>query len=288
MAAPPATAWPGCPGRDYCPPTVSARDGRPAQGCRSTRPKSDLRKAIEHCPTNTTARYQLANCLWKRGARHEAIEQLAKAIDMSGREDVEMMVELGYMWANVGQLDQAMEFAEQSIRIAPDYPLAWQLRGDVLRRQLDWTAALASYHRCLTYDPHNTEVQLSVAEVYYELDRPARVLATLHRLEDDLPLEHQPERMLVLKSLSVRTTGSIRRSRSGVGSRPAQPPSIPRQPWSNWPMRKCPPDSWRGRADDPGGPCRTPMTAEQTVPAAITGPHRAEQRVRARGHIRLR
>ncbi len=66
-------------------------------------------QAIERCPTNTTARYQLANCLWKRGARQEAIEQLVKAIEMCGSEDVEMMVELGYMWANVGHLDQALE-----------------------------------------------------------------------------------------------------------------------------------------------------------------------------------
>jgi tetratricopeptide (TPR) repeat protein len=162
-------------------------------------------QAIEHCPTNTTARYQLANCLWQRGARHEAIEQLTKAIEIGGGDEVEMLVELGYMWANVGQLDQAMRLAEQSIRLAPEDPLAWRLRGDVFREQQDWSAALASFQRSLTYDPDNPEVQLAVAEVYHSLERPARVLATLHRLDDQLPADRQPERTLVLKSMALES-----------------------------------------------------------------------------------
>jgi tetratricopeptide (TPR) repeat protein len=160
-------------------------------------------QAIEHCPTNSTARYQLANCLWQRGARQDAIEQLTRAIDLSGSEDVEMMVELGYMWANVGQLGQAMALAEQAIRVAPQDPTAWQLSGDVLRERQDWQAALACYHRSLTYDQNNLEAQLSVAEVYHQMERPARVLATLHRLEDQLPASRQPERAVVLKSLAL-------------------------------------------------------------------------------------
>jgi tetratricopeptide (TPR) repeat protein len=161
-------------------------------------------RAIEHCPTNRTARYQLANCLWQRGACQEAIDQLARAIEMDGFEDVEMMVELGYMWANMGRLDEAMAMAERSIRVAPDHALAWRLRGDVLREQQNWTAALASYHRSLTYDERNVEVLLSVAEVYHQLDRPARVLATLHCLDDQLQQDRQPERMLVLRSLACQ------------------------------------------------------------------------------------
>jgi tetratricopeptide (TPR) repeat protein len=161
-------------------------------------------RAIEHCPTNRTARYQLANCLWKREARQEAIDQLARAIELDGFEDVEMMVELGYMWANVGNLDEALAMAERSIRAAPDHALAWRLRGDVLRERQDWAAALASYHRSLTYDATNAEVQLSVAEVYHHMDRPARVLATLHHLDGQLPPDGQPERMLVLRSLACQ------------------------------------------------------------------------------------
>lgn len=161
-------------------------------------------RAIEHCPTNRTARYQLANCLWQRGARQEAIEQLARAIEMDGFEDVEMMVELGYMWANTGDLDEALSMAERSIHVAPEHALAWRLRGDVLTQQRKWTEALASYHRSLTYDARNVDVLLSVAEVYHRMDRPARVLSTLHCIDDYLPMHEQPERMIVLRSLACQ------------------------------------------------------------------------------------
>jgi tetratricopeptide (TPR) repeat protein len=160
-------------------------------------------KAIEYCPSNATARYHLANCLWRRGARQEAIEQLTRAVESSGGEDVEMLVELGYMWANVGRLAQGKQFADRAIRLAPDNATVWQLAGDVQREMQDWEAALASYQRALTLDGESVEVQLSVAEVYHQLGRPARVLGTLHRLEDQLPTSQQPERAIVLKSLAL-------------------------------------------------------------------------------------
>jgi tetratricopeptide (TPR) repeat protein len=160
-------------------------------------------RAIEYCPSNATARYQLANCLWRRGAQREAIEQLTQAVESSGGEDVEMLVELGYMWANLGRLDQGAQLADRAIRLAPNNATAWQLAGDIQREREDWQAALASYQRSLTLDAGSPEVQLSVAEVYHQLDRPARVLGTLHRLEDQLPSSQQPERAIVLKSLAL-------------------------------------------------------------------------------------
>ncbi len=163
-----------------------------------------FRRALEQCPANTDAQYQLANCLWKRGARQEAMQHLETALESSGHEDLEMIVELGYMQANVGRLDLATELAERAIRLAPDHGLAWQLRGDVHREQQQWDSALACYHRALSHQPDNVEVQLSCAEVYDQLDRPARVLATTHRVEDYLPVKHQPERLLVLKSAALQ------------------------------------------------------------------------------------
>jgi tetratricopeptide (TPR) repeat protein len=159
--------------------------------------------AIEQCPANTDARYQLANCLWKRGATHEAIAQLEEALKMAGYDDVEMVVELGYMEANVDRLERANDLAEEAIRMAPNHAGAWRLHGDVRREVGHGEAALASYHRSLSYDPQNLEVQLASAELYAALGRPHRVLATLHRIEDKLSTEHRPESMLVLKSRAL-------------------------------------------------------------------------------------
>jgi Tfp pilus assembly protein PilF len=163
-----------------------------------------FQQAIRHCPTNTTARYQLANCLWKRGAELDAIDQLTEALEQMGRTDVEMLVELGYMQANIRNLAQARQLSDEALRLAPDYAGAWQLQGDVLREQRLQSEALAAYHRCLSIAPDNVAARLAAAEIYQQQGQPARALAGLNRLEEQVPAQHQPDRMIVLKSQALR------------------------------------------------------------------------------------
>ena len=143
---------------------VALHDGRIADA------EKRFSEAIDHCPANTTARYQLANCLWKRGAHHEAITRLTEAIEMSNSPDADMTIELAYMQANVGRLNEAMRLAERAIRLMPDDPAAWQLHGDVLNASGEWRPALASLHRALALDPDNVHVQLATAEIYAQLE----------------------------------------------------------------------------------------------------------------------
>jgi tetratricopeptide (TPR) repeat protein len=163
-----------------------------------------FREAIQKCPTNTTARYQLANCLWKRGANEEAIEQLTEALEISGRTDVGMLVELGYMHANQGNMKEAYQLSEDAIRLAPDRADCWQLRADVLREEGRLGTALAAYHRALAHDPANADARLATAEIHLEQGQAARSLAALSRLEEQIPPENRTLQMLVLKSRSLR------------------------------------------------------------------------------------
>ncbi len=163
-----------------------------------------FREAIAQCPTNTTARYQLANCLWKRNAREEAIEQLSEALELSGRTDVDMLVELGYMYANLDKLDKALQLSDDAIQLAPDRADAWQLQADVLRQQGRSSAALAAYHRALAHDPANVDMRLATAEIHQEQRQPARTLAAISHLEQQIPLAFQPDQMALLKSAALR------------------------------------------------------------------------------------
>ena len=163
-----------------------------------------FRDAIQKCPTNTTARYQLANCLWKRGANEEAIEQLTEALEICGSTDVGMLVELGYMHANQGHLDKAYQLSEDAVRLDPDRADCWQLRADVLREEGRLGAALAAYHRALAHDPDNVDARLAAAEIHLEQGQATRSLAALSRLEEQIPPEHRTLQMLVLKSRSLR------------------------------------------------------------------------------------
>lgn len=163
-----------------------------------------FRDAIAQCPTNTTARYQLANCLWKRDAREEAIEQLSEALELSGRTDVDMLVELGYMYANLDKLDKALQLSDDAIQLAPERADAWQLQADVLRQKGRSSAALAAYHRALAHDPSNVDMRLAAAEIHQEQRQPARTLAAISHLEQQVPPAYQPEQMVLLKSAALR------------------------------------------------------------------------------------
>jgi tetratricopeptide (TPR) repeat protein len=166
-----------------------------------------FRDAIAHCPTNTTARYQLANCLWKRNAREEAIAQLSEALELSGRTDVDMLVELGYMYANLDRPEEALQLSDEAIQLGPDRSDAWQLQADCLRQQGRTGAALAAYHRALAHDPTNVDMRLATAEIHQLQRQPARTLAAISHLERQVPLNYQPEQMVLLKSAALRELG---------------------------------------------------------------------------------
>ena len=160
--------------------------------------------AIDHSPTNSTARYQLANCLWKRGARHEAIAQLTEALQLSSGDDIEMLVELGYMHANVGNLNQAVKIAEHALSRDPHNPAVWKLHGDGLNELGRDREALVSFQRALAYDPDDARVLVATAEIYSQLGRSNRALSSANHAEEIIPDEHIPESLYVLKSLALQ------------------------------------------------------------------------------------
>ena len=166
--------------------------------------ETHFRDAVNRCPDDINSRYQLANCLWKRGDRQQAIAQLLEAIRADGEEDVDMLVELGYMYANVGELDNSFQIAERAIRAAPDSTAAWQLRGDVLNETNQFEAALASYQRALAYERDNRRILIACAEAYHQLDRPERVLSTLNHVDRLGPPGPKAEQSVVLKSIALR------------------------------------------------------------------------------------
>jgi len=61
------------------------------------------------------------------------------------------------------------------------------LRGQVLFAQGNRSEALASFHRAISYDNTLPGVQLAIAEIYAQENRPQRALATLQALAPNAP-----------------------------------------------------------------------------------------------------
>lgn len=162
--------------------------------------------AVTKCPTDERARCGYAESLWRRGAQPDAVAHMEQAVRLSG-DDPERQIQLGRMYLARGELNKALKAASKAIAANQQLPAAWALRGDVLRAEGDRNDALASYHRALSYREHYPEVQLAVAEIYSQQNRPDRALATLQSLADHYPPGQAPADVLYREGLVLRDLG---------------------------------------------------------------------------------
>jgi tetratricopeptide (TPR) repeat protein len=112
------------------------------------------------------------------------------------------------------QFDAALKQADTVLRAQRSNPAAWALKADVLRKLGDQAQALDCYHRALIYKPDWPEVQVTVAELYQEANRPQRALATLDRLSDQRAVAQLPPRAWVLRGRALASLGESAEART--------------------------------------------------------------------------
>jgi tetratricopeptide (TPR) repeat protein len=163
-------------------------------------------EAVLKCPRDERARCGYAESLWQRGAQVEAVAHMEEAVRLSGH-DPERVVQLGEMYLARGELGRAGQQAERAVAANGQLAGAWALRGKVLAAQGSRTEALASFHRALVLQGQYPEVQLALAEIYNQQDRPQRALATLQALADGYPPDQLPVDVLIHQGLALRKLG---------------------------------------------------------------------------------
>jgi tetratricopeptide (TPR) repeat protein len=131
---------------------------------------------------------------------------MKEAVRLSGGEP-ELVVRLGEMYLETGDLQQASRLADRVVGSGRPLPNAHRLRGDIRQRQGRLDDALADYHRALAIQPVYPEVQTAIASVYYRQDRPQRVLSTLQALAGSYPSGEEPAETLYLQGLAYKALG---------------------------------------------------------------------------------
>ena len=163
-------------------------------------------KAVEVCPVDERVQSRYADALWHRGSRQEALDHMKEAVRLSGGEP-ELVVRLGEMHLETGDLQQASQLAERVILSGRQLAGAYRLRGDVRERQGKSDEALADYHRALGMQSQYPEVQMAIAAVYYRQGRPQRALSTLQALAGSYPSGEEPAEMLYWQGLACKALG---------------------------------------------------------------------------------
>lgn len=160
-------------------------------------------KAIKTCPADERAHQQYAEALWHRDARANAIDHLEQSVALSGG-DPNRRVRLGEMYLAEGEIAKAWSQVEAAIESQRKLASAWALRGDILRKQGQLEDALINYHRALGNQPQYPHVQMAVAGVYRDLNRPRRALATLEVLATQYAPSQVPQSVLLQQGLALK------------------------------------------------------------------------------------
>jgi Tfp pilus assembly protein PilF len=162
-----------------------------------------LESAVAASPGDIDARRQLAEVLWKTGARQEALVHMQAAVQLDSRH-APTLVRSGEMFLALGSPERAMARAEQAIALDKSLAGAWALRGRVHRQHNDFQSALADLQQALRYGPNDGNALQDVAEIQYQLGRPQRCLSTLQYLFDSAPPGQEPREALWLAGVAYR------------------------------------------------------------------------------------
>lgn len=162
--------------------------------------------ALRSSSADERAQAGMAEVLWQRNEPQKAIAHMNQAAIISGGSP-DYLVRLGEMNLQQGNLDQALEQADAALDAQRRHAAAWALRGKVLQQRGELQAAMSCYHRTLSEQPHWPEVQVALAEIYRELGRPQRALATLDCMTDGKSGEQISPQAWVLKGQALADLG---------------------------------------------------------------------------------
>ena len=162
--------------------------------------------ALRSSSADERAQAGMAEVLWLRNESRKAIAHMSQAATISGGSP-DYLVRLGEMNLQQGNLDQALEQADAALDGQRRHAGAWALRGKVLQQRGELQAAMSCYHRTLSEQAHWPEVQVALAEIYRDLGRPQRALATLDCMTDGKSGEQISPQAWMLKGQALADLG---------------------------------------------------------------------------------
>lgn len=165
-----------------------------------------LREAVVKTPDDAEIRRNLAEALWHRGAREEALEHIDRAATLD-TSNPQTAIQAGTMLLEEGDADRAIQQANRAIRMDTKLAKAWTLRGRAFASQGNMDRGLADLQRALQLDANSAEVLLESARIYHQRGQHQRCLAALHRLQDASALNSAPPDVLELEAQTYLALG---------------------------------------------------------------------------------
>ncbi len=131
---------------------------------------------------------------------------MAKAVQTSGGNP-DLVVRLGQMYLEQQQLDRAIEQADAALNQQRKHAGAWACAAMPCGNSDAYKKHSIATNRSLLFRSDAPAVQVAMAEIYRQLGRPQRALATLDHLAEHHTPEELPPRAWMLRGMALADLG---------------------------------------------------------------------------------
>lgn len=159
-------------------------------------------------------RRKLADTYWAENRYNAAIAAMRTAIKLANpvfdREiRQEWFVRLAEMYLDVGNVDRALHWVDRAIEENPQMLPARVVRGSIFARVQSYNAALEDYHYALSLmaeesSAERVRVEIEVARIYSQQQRPHRVLAMTSAIDPRTLQPNQAIDVHLIRAMALR------------------------------------------------------------------------------------
>jgi tetratricopeptide (TPR) repeat protein len=151
----------------------------------------------------------LGETLLKFGQEKAALKSFHKVLELGYEDDLELMLQIGRALFRDALVNEAKEYFDIAMRLAPDSAEAVALAGYTLHRMGEDDASIATLRRALQLDGDHAEARIYLGNILY--DR-GEYEAALYHLDRSSPEDHWDElgiwRLMELKKTIHRVSDS--------------------------------------------------------------------------------
>jgi len=157
--------------------------------------------ALKNDPSSAEALYGIGSVYLKQDKRAEARDNFLRATQsQAGYPDTlpNAWNNLGLIATQAGQMEQAVYYFQQALRLSPDHLIALDNLGNAYRQQKRWEEAHKAFDRVLSTHPHDPEANYGTAMVYAQNNDNDRAYDYLQKA-----LQFRPDYPEALNNLGV-------------------------------------------------------------------------------------
>ncbi|MHA1521446.1 MAG: tetratricopeptide repeat protein [Promethearchaeota archaeon] len=138
------------------------------------------------------SKYQKITALISQGKYKEAMKKL-KPMLAESPENPGLLLDAGYIHANMGDFPTAIEMYNKTIKLVPDSASGYTGLGFVYNMQGELEKAIEQFRRGLEHSPDNALIHFEIGEALLELDRFEEALKSYYKAVQFGGLETEAE-----------------------------------------------------------------------------------------------